>query len=244
MKFVLSKHKGFRLFVNQINVENSKVIIRIDDFPTGIRPIKEDRRSQQEIIKLIDETGIPYILAIVPTICVEEDFVFLRKLKNLIPAMHGINHGYANFSTMCEFNNDPKNEITMLKPFNELSGIRHKYIVSCLVAHREKLAKQIGKKVVIYIPPTNRVNIFQIFKIYKAGFHQILFDRKLYRFLIRFPLMNSAFYGISSNYNNQEGIITLHLTWEQDIYEKFGDSSLRNLLTNVARINSESITLT
>lgn len=235
MKCLISKTQTLEIFKEKNNIKNHKIIMRIDDYPTGVRQTNVDLKTKLKFLKMIDKCDIPFVLAIVPTLCSKEDFEILKSLKNLIPAMHGINHGNAQFGQLITENHDMSNEKTILKPFNELKIIPTEYIKKVLKAHKMKLESNIEKNVNIFIPPSNRINLIQLNQVMLAGFEQVMFDRKKYKFFLRYPLIGSNFYGKSPNYSGEIGLITLHFTWELDLIKEHGSANFEGFLNQISK---------
>jgi hypothetical protein len=202
--------------------------IRIDDFPSGVRPIAKDRSKIETLLRSIDSLGMPYVLGIVPAICDERDFIFLNSLQNMVPAMHGITHNYFQFSEVCRSNNDEKNEYSVQQQFNELRSLPIRMRLPVLIAYRRFLSKKLDTPVEIYIPPCNKVTLLDTKFLKKAGF-EIMYcqKRKLLTFL---PSIRSHFYGISKEAKKDFKSIALHITWESDLES---NNSLLNLLNSM-----------
>ena len=79
----------------------SKKYVRIDDFPTGIRPILDSLSIFFKIFDIFEENEIEFHLGIVPDLLKyldEKDLAKLLSYKYLIPCQHGYNHRYFEFS--------------------------------------------------------------------------------------------------------------------------------------------------
>jgi hypothetical protein len=192
---------------------NQIFAIRIDDYPSGVRPIIDINRIR-ESLAFIDSLGVPYVLGIVPAICNEEDWEFLKKLKMMIPAMHGITHKYHEFSTVCISNQDFNNVYTIRQMFNELKGIPLKLRVKTLYAFRHYMNCKLETEVNTYIPPCNKLTILDSYFLRRAGFKTIYSQSRRNVFFL--PVIRSDFYGLAKNYKSGMGTACLHITWEAD----------------------------
>lgn len=77
-----------------------KYVIRVDDYPTGVRAkLPNYRGLAAQVLGHLERYDIPYMLAVVPAQLEPEDAEFLRRRKNMTVAMHGYNHdqGHAGF---------------------------------------------------------------------------------------------------------------------------------------------------
>ena len=77
-----------------------KYVIRVDDYPTGIRAkLPNYRGLAAQVLGHLERYDIPYMLGVVPAQLEPEDAEFLRRRKNMTLAMHGYKHdqGRAGF---------------------------------------------------------------------------------------------------------------------------------------------------
>ena len=206
--------------------------IRIDDFPSGIRPIPSDSTLFHQLLRRIDSFETPYILGIVPAICSDQDWEFLRSLKNMVPAMHGITHKYFEYSPYLFSVEDPENRNTITKQFNELDGIHSKYLSSVLSIFRSRMEGKLDTNVDIYIPPCNKVTVRQSKALKIAGFKSIYSENR--NPFLRLPNFRSDFYGKSDEFVKVGSLTTLHITWEYDVYLKWGFSSIDYLMGEIS----------
>jgi len=58
-------------------------LLRIDDYPTGVRPILQDLSSLHDVLKRVDDSGLEFHLGIVPAIVEDRMEGFLRSLQHL-----------------------------------------------------------------------------------------------------------------------------------------------------------------
>ena len=73
-------------------------LLRVDDYPTGVRPILSDLSSLHDVLSQIDAAGLPFHLGVVPALLDDRMTEFLRGLPSLVLSMHGFEHGYAKHS--------------------------------------------------------------------------------------------------------------------------------------------------
>ena len=215
--------------------------IRIDDFPSGIRVIPSESELYYPLLRRIDSFDTPYILGIVPAICTDQDWSFLRSLKNMVPAMHGITHKYFEYSPYLLSNGDPNNQTTIKKQFNELSGIHPRYLPFVLSSIRKKMQSELDMDVHIFIPPCNKVTIRQTNALRIAGFKSIYSENR--NPFLRLPNFRSDFYGRSNEFVKGGSLTTLHITWEYEIYLNWGFCSIDFLMTEISGNQSNSLNL-
>jgi hypothetical protein len=208
------------------------VRIRIDDYPSGIRPIPSQTTLFHPLLRRIDSFETPYILGIVPAICSNEDWEFLRSLNNMVPAMHGITHKYFEYSPYLVSVGDPENRVSISRQFNELSGIHPKYLSSVLSVFKNKMESKLGLNVDIYIPPCNKITVRQSKALKVAGFRSIYSENR--NPFLRLPNFKSDFYGRSNEFVEGGSLTTLHITWEYDVYLKWGFSSIDYLMGEIS----------
>lgn len=159
----------------------------------------------------------------------------------MVPAMHGITHKYFEYSPYLLSNGDPKNQATITKQFNELSGIHPKYLPFVLSSIRKKMQSELDMDVLIFIPPYNKVSIRQTNALRFAGFKSIYSENR--NPFLRLPNFRSDFYGRSNEFVKGGSLTTLHITWEYEIYLQWGFSSIDFLMTEISGNQSNSLNL-
>jgi len=76
-----------------MDTKEHKFIIRIDDYPTGVRDkIDNYRKFADQILNEFERFNIPYMLAVVPDLLEPEDHTFMQNRRNMTVGMHGLNH--------------------------------------------------------------------------------------------------------------------------------------------------------
>lgn len=217
-----------------IRGDRSAPLLRIDDYPTGVRPILPDLEPLHDILREIDTYGVPFHLGIVPALLTDEQADFLRSLQNLVPVVHGYDHAYSRFAPVLEAKGDPYNEYGSLGTFNEFAGIDEATITERLRAGRARLEDALGQPARTYTPPCNRWDRRTGRALDSAGYHQVLSERRVLNCSL--PQRRSDFYGRSPDYQPARcpRTVTLHLTWEWDVRRKGGTAeSLRRLMEDL-----------
>jgi uncharacterized protein DUF2334 len=214
-------------------------VLRIDDYPTGIRPLLPDLTPIQRIIEKVDGRGLPFHLGIVPALVTPEMLGFLRSLQHLIPAVHGYDHAYPRFAPVLKLKNDPYNEST-LGSFDEFRGMSYVAIQERLRTGRQLLEDSLGKQVQAYIPPGNRGNRKTGRALVEAGYEYYLSERPIRGCRLR--MIRSDFYGRSEDfdYTRSPDVTTLHCTWEWDVARKKDNRALDRLLDHLVARREEA----
>lgn len=209
-------------------------ILRIDDFPTGIRPIPPDLKPLFEILAGIEARGIGFHLGIVPALLNNEMSLFLNTLKHMIPVVHGFDHGYYHYAPILEKMHDPHNQTTIRRIFDEFAGASYAEILHKLSKGREFLHEKLGKTIEAYIPPCNLANRRTGRALEEAGYSYYMSEKKIPGCSL--PQIKSDFYGRSSQYDytNDPNVITLHLSWEWDQVRTMKTHAIDQLLDHLA----------
>jgi len=194
------------------------MIIRIDDYPSGIRPIMPEQLDMFE--KMFDEFerhGILIHLGIVPLTYLN----YGRKLKNknIIPCQHGYEHDYKLKSAECLKNGDPYNNRTFIAPFDEFDMTSDHKIIDRIKTGKVIIERDLGP-VNTYIPVCNVINAKLLRALEESGFKQILCENVIASSI---PILQSGYYGTLDNYDFRlHPVITLHITWEWDTVREKG----------------------
>jgi hypothetical protein len=210
------KYKQLAKALGRNDLGKKCLILRIDDFPVGVRPL-QDETQIQDFLRAIDSCNVPFVLGIVPLKCKDSDWAFLKTLKNMIPAMHGLEHSNSIFSQLCVQQHDLKNDHTV-RQFNELSGLGKVNSVNLLKGGRKLMNDRLQIKVQIYIPPCNRLTFRQSIWVRKSGFQLVMSDPVVN--FAALPVIRSDFYGKTFEMNKASGLVTLHATWEADKFNR------------------------
>ncbi len=214
-------HQGFR-----------HLVIRVDDYPTGIRPIPVDKAGYYSAVREIDEMGIPYELGISPLLMDDEDVYVLKQLKHVRPALHGLDHNYFAWSRKLRRRGDPFNEAPnkILALYDkvmarvpggptlcEFSRDDFENVLFKLKLGKRMLETLTGNQVDCYIPPFNSSNPNVGKALAACGFKVFLSQR---------PIPCCDLFGIiSERYGDSNSLdfgpttcsVCLHTTWEWDL---------------------------
>jgi hypothetical protein len=209
-------------------------LIRIDDYPTGVRPILEDLSPIHEILRAFDERGLPIALGIVPALLDRDMFAFLRTLRHLVPAVHGFDHCYFRFSPRLRRMGDPYNERGKISQFNEFRWQLRSTVERRLGEGKARLERELDRPVTIYIPPCNRVDAGTARVLRRVGFALCLCDGPVPGGFI--PSRRSDFYGRSTEFGpaTDAEVVTLHATWEWDLRRRGNTGALPRLVDLLA----------
>lgn len=67
--------------------------VRVDDYPTGVRPkLPSYRLEAERVLGILEQHALPYILGVVPDHLEDEDYAFLAARRGMTVAMHGVSH--------------------------------------------------------------------------------------------------------------------------------------------------------
>ena len=208
-------------------------LIRIDDYPTGIRPILPDLEPLHDILKQFEARALPYHLGIVPAILSNEMLDALRSFRFMIPAQHGFDHRYPHYSALLTRKRDPYNERGTVGGFNEFSWQSTATIERKLGEGKALLERELGLPVDVYIPPCNRCNRRTAHALEALGFRLCLSEKPVPgRFV---PGLRSDFYGRTAELNSATipEVLGLHVTWEWDLQRNGDTVSLPGLLDRI-----------
>lgn len=187
-------------------------MIRIDDYPTGIRPIQEGQ------LELFDK-----MLAIMPTVHLGIVPKLFKNFKcelnhpNVVPCMHGVDHCFYDYSHLLK--NDPYN-LKTVGVFDEFEDWEYEDIPYAIDWGKKYLESYFGQSVDHYIPPCNVIDRNLANILYGSGFKYILSENTCPSPI---PIIKSDYYGKLDDMNLKSAykVITLHMTWEMDtILEK------------------------
>ena len=203
--------------------------IRIDDYPTGVKPILSNKFNQfRKVLQLFEDADIYYHLGVVPKLIDKEDIKFLNSLTHCIVCMHGVHH---NFYTWSKLNEDRE----------EFRGKSVDEIVELLKEGQEILKDTMMSP--LYIPTFNQINQNLVEALIRCNFRSITtgvnppnVDYK--DLLVYTP--KDIFYGTSSyiydNINDfkMDDHIGLHLTWE--VEESKSDWKLPAIINHIQEV--------
>ncbi len=188
-------------------------IIRLDDFPTGVRPLA-DLGNQRLIMDAFEARGIPFHVGIVPALLTKEHR-WLTEYQYLIPCQHGYDHQYPKYSQMLK--DDPKNHNTV-GSFDEFDKVPYPQIKNLVQKGKQILNRFFATQITTYIPVCNITNNNLLRALKTLGFGTILTESPV-RGL---SCIKSDFYGRLADMEGSPEVVTLHLTWECDYIEAHG----------------------
>jgi uncharacterized protein DUF2334 len=205
-------------------------LLRVDDYPTGVRPILEDLSSLHDVLSQIDAAGLPFHLGVVPALLDERMAEFLRSLSQLVVSMHGFEHGYAKHSRALLRANDPFNQRGTVSGFDEFAGQPYAEILQKIQDGRRLLQSRLGQLPLSYIPPCNQGNRSTGRALLAAGFEYVLTEKRIPG--SKLPSIRSDFYDRSSAFSpgSQPNVASLHATWEADMLRAGDTQSLPRFL--------------
>lgn len=193
------------------------MILRIDDYPSGIRPIQDGQIAMFDW--MLDSFNEVY-LGIVPYTYHKFGCKIHETHTNIIPCCHGYNHRYDEIGSYLIKKNDPFNRVTV-EVFDEFHNYSDSEISLAITIGKEYLEYKFGCEVETYIPVCNVIspNVANI--IHNAGFRRIMGENSCKSPI---PIIKSDYYGklddmeIGKPYN----VISLHITWEWDTIQEKG----------------------
>ena len=199
------------------------MIVRIDDFPTGVRPVLDDLDIFFKIFDCFEQNKIPFHLGIVPELLrheVKEEYKQkLLKYNFLVPVQHGFDHRYNEMSKRLNVANDPFNRKT-LGNFNEFEGNNNFQIREKIKRGRSYLSRFFGRPVEYYIPVCNVIDN-NLHRILKEAGHRYIFTVTD----LKYPgQIITDGYGLLAKLDNdrQYNCIGIHITWEWDYVQENG----------------------
>ena len=206
-------------------------MIRVDDYPTGVRPIPPSHIEVfKPILQQFEDRKLFYFLGIVPTLCNKEDWNFLNSLRYMIPACHGYDHLQPKYAP--SLINDPYNSAGVGGGDNEFESLSREQTTQKISLGLQILRNNLIKNTYSYIPPFNRINEFV---------PQALINNDVRLFLCEnirisgIECVSSGPFYVRSNTDlnlSSADCITLHLTWEWDLIRE-GRSNLGKMLDNL-----------
>lgn len=213
----------------------SDPLLRVDDYPTGVRPILSDLGSLHEVLTRIDEAGLAFHLGIVPAILEDRMVPFLRGLTHLIVSMHGFEHGYEKQSQRLIAAGDPGNQKGTVTGFDEFAGQGYEQILEQLERGRRILETRLGQLPASYIPPCNESNRHTGRALVASGFQYVLSEKSVPG--CDLPVIGSEFYDRSSAFKPEfePKVASLHVTWEADLLRAGDRQSLASFLDALVR---------
>jgi hypothetical protein len=194
-------------------------ILRIDDYPTGIRPIQPGQLDMFD--RMLAELP-PFHLGVVPATYSLVNHSFYS--PNAIICQHGCEHGYTEKSKLLV--NDPYNHGTV-GVFDEFEGMDDESIATELVLSKSFLMDEFDCYIDTFIPCCNVIDTRLAKLIAEAGFTRILCENVVPSPI---PIIKSDFYGKLEDLKGKPDVVTLHITWEWDTVRERGFEYWKNLV--------------
>ena len=216
----------------------SEPLLRVDDYPTGVRPLLSDLAPIHRVLRAIDDRGLRCHLGIVPALLTPAMLSFLRSLRHMVPVAHGFDHSYPRFSGKLA-TVDPFNQRGTVKSFNEFAGDDPAQVRRKLSESRRILEDGLGVAVTGYIPPCNRGDRVTGRALAETGYTHYFSEKRVPDCPL--ALVTSDFYARSSAWRGaaRPGVVTLHATWEFDLQREGDSTSLHRLLDDLLRQQDE-----
>jgi 2-O-methyltransferase len=225
---VLLRNKG-------IGFAKREMIVRIDDFPTGVRPLVSDMKTFFRIFDYFEKNQMKFFVGFVPKLLKElvdaDAKKKLKEYKYLVPLQHGYDHRYFEFSPKLVAAGDPTNRGT-IGTFNEFEG-KKAWQVNRLVLDGKKYIESVfGRRVNTYIPVCNYVDKAVLTAVGRAGFKNIFSVKGNREVIVKngnagigrgLRQILTEWQGKLANLDEgQYGCIGLHITWEKDYIDENG----------------------
>jgi len=198
------------------------MLVRIDDYPTGVKPIIENRFEKfDEVLSLFEKAKIPYHLGVVPMLIDQDDVDYLNSLEHVNLCIHGYDHNFERWKTHPEDREEFRDHT-----YQEIIEKLHPAIMRCY---------EMGLDVLdVYIPTFNRINQTLLDALSDLGCGTVTtgvqYDTSLNFYNMKRVTPRNEFYGKSSEiYENMHLFssgyhIALHLKWEVEEKKKYGEN--------------------
>ncbi len=203
-----------KIIQKYFDTKNINTTIRLDDFPTGIRPLLKNIDPLVEILTKFCNYFDNVKLGIVPVL-LNEDLVDKIKHLNFEPCMHGYDHNYFRFSPMLEEANDPFNNNGTCGTFNEFENLNLEEISSRVKDGKVIMENYFNCNIDTYIPPCNQICQNTKIALKENGFNTIYTEG--HHSDNMFTYVSSDYYGrVLDTPDHLGNVLTYHLTWEYD----------------------------
>jgi hypothetical protein len=208
-------------------------ILRIDDYPTGIRPIPDDLSPLHDLLHRVEARGLRYYLGIVPALVTDPMLRPLECLEHLVPAVHGYDHGHPKYAPLLRTKRDPFDE-RGVGAFNEFKGQSYDTILARLLEGQRVLEDRLGKTVEAYIPPCNVGDRRTARALVEAGYRIVLSEKRIPGCPL--PWLQSDFSGRSNDYDysRRPDVVTLNILREWDLVRRGETRAFDRLLDHLA----------
>lgn len=210
------------------------MIIRIDDFPTGIITVPDDLTNYFRILDCFEESEISYFLGIVPEslrrFVKPADIERLTRYEHLIPVMHGYDHCFDRMNRILTANNDPQNTRGLVSgDWFEFEGRSQEWVNEKLSAGRQYLENIFCCNILHYIPVCNRIDNKLIDGLINAGFVYVFTIEGNKRMAEKMMQTTTDYYGTIENMTRRYDSLCLHITWEVQTIERIGFEAWKEL---------------
>jgi predicted deacetylase len=210
------------------------MLVRIDDFPTGVRErYRNDLNDFHRVLYEFEYREIPYVLGVVAGLVTDRDLEFLAQLDMCTVAIHGYDHNYPVWNR---------------RNFPEFTGKTEEYITEKLFTCNRILKEH---ETSMYIPPFNQINQETLDALDNVGFESITSGVDGYGGMdthsIEVLTPKKEYYGRSTallssigRFNADRDHLSLHLTWEVDEMKSTHQWALPPLLNALKEKMKES----
>lgn len=203
------------------------MIVRIDDFPTGIIRVPDDLSDYFRILDCFEHHKIQYHLGIVPELLRRfvnsDDIEQLTRYKYMIPAMHGYDHQFNRMNRILTANNDPQNTRGLIGgDWFEFENRTQQWVNDHLTKGREYLENIFNRIIVHYIPVCNRIDDKLITGLINSGFVYVFTIEGNRRQAQRMDTITTDYYGRLEDIPRRYESLCLHITWEAQTVGRIG----------------------
>lgn len=201
------------------------MIVRFDDFPSGVRPILPDLSTFFKMFDEFEKNKITFYLGIVPDLLSkvrQSDLLKLKSYQYLIPCQHGYDHAYYKYSKILIDAKDEFNTKT-LGTFNEFNQVPISQIKSRLKVGKKILENFFKRIITHYIPVCNYIDNDLVESLKYAGFETIFTTPQSIEVEGLQTIetdISCRLYQLKKTDNYKS--ICLHCTWEFDAIQKNG----------------------
>lgn len=230
--------------------------LRIDDYPTGIRPRLKDMAEVNAILEHFETAGVAYHLGISPGLLDRQSVAFLSSLRYVVPCLHGYDHNYWKLSGELRRSGDVYNKRVnkpigrlkyrfknLVSPMwqSEFRGDHPEVVVEKLNIGIERLEDTFERKIDTYIPPFNRPHPY---------LGPALDRLKFKCYLSQHPMKHTSVTGVKADwYDDSTGFaaeqaptsLCLHTLWEWDLVRTTGSHNLKAVTDYVATQRKELV---
>lgn len=230
--------------------------LRIDDYPTGIRPKLKDMVEVNAILEHFEAAGVTYHLGISPGLLDRQAVSFLSSLRYIIPCLHGFDHNYWKLSGELRRSGDVYNKRVnrplgrlvyrfknLVSPMwqSEFRGDHPEVVMEKLTIGMERLEDIFQREILTYIPPFNRPHPYLGPALDRLGFECYLSQHRMKHTSV--TGVKADWYNDSNGFRSEEApkSLCLHTLWEWDLVRTKGAHNLKAVTDYVAKHRSEMV---